>query len=117
MRGAVEQGVIHLVALSLLRVRDHRLEPVPPENLLGQVTGSSLGRLTRRFYRALEDRHDLESLRQHVLGGHIVKRRFRVDPVNDGSGPDEEQVSILPVGAYGQLLLILRQHLALLGGP
>lgn len=105
--GIVEQGVIHFVALSLFRVRDHGLEPVSPEDLLWQITGSGLSGLSCRFYRSLEDRHNLEPLRQHVLGGHVVKRRLRVDFMNDRSGPDEEQVTILTIGAYRQLLLVL----------
>lgn len=78
-----------------------------PEDLLWQITGSGLSGLSCRFYRPLEDRHNLEPLRQHVLGGHVVKRRLRVDFMNDRSGPDEEQVTILTIGAYGQLLLVL----------
>lgn len=117
LRRAVEQRVIHLVALPLLRVRDHRLEPVTPQDLLGQVARSRLGRLPGRLYRPLEDGHDLEPFRQHVLRGHVVERGLLVYPVDDRCRPYEEQVPVLPVRPHRQLLLILRQHLPLLRRP
>lgn len=117
LRGAVEQRVIHFVALPLFRVRDHRLEPVPPEYLLGQVARPGLSRLASGLDCALEDGHDLEPLGEHVLGGHIVQRGVGVDLVDDRRGPDEEQVTVLAIRAHGQLLLVLGQQLALLGRP
>lgn len=117
LRRAVEQRVIHLVALPLLRVRDHRLEPVTPQDLLGQVARSRLSGLPGRLYRPLEDGHDLEPFRQHVLRGHVVERGLLVYPVNDRRRPYEEQVPVLPVRPHRQFLLILRQHLPLLRRP
>lgn len=109
----VELRIVNLVALPLLIVAHDRLEPVPPEDLRADETRPRLHRLPRALDRPLEDDDDLEPVLQHVTGGHVVQRRFLVDAMHDGHGPDEEQVAIAAVRGHGQLGGVLVEQFAL----
>lgn len=65
-------------------------------------------------FLTFENDDDLESLSYHLGGGQNVEGWGGVDLVHNRRGPDEEDLVLLAVSADHELVLVVRQHLALL---
>lgn len=90
LRRLLELGVVHLVPLPLTVVRHQWDEPVSPHYFTSRITGTSLSRLTRRFYRSLQNNHNLEPLLQHIGGGHTIERTVGIYLMHHCYWPNEE---------------------------
>ena len=74
----------------------HVFEPVPPEDLPGQVGGPRLHRVPGGLDDALEAADHLELGLEDLLRGHVEEGRVFVDPVQHGRR-EQHHGPVLPV--------------------
>ena len=69
------------------------------------ICNIDLDRVSRLLHDALEHDHDLVAPLEEVLGAHVVEGAVRVDLVNEGGWPDEEQLILLSLTVSPDLQL------------
>lgn len=113
----IKKGIINLKMLLELRIRDHGLKLLSPQDLLRQVTRPGLCGLSSRLDGALKSHHDFKLTAHHLHGTHVIERRGRVDSVHYCQRPDKKEVVVVAVRAYRQFVLVHEKTLALPGEP
>lgn len=91
--GVVEQGVVHPVVPPA--DPDHLLEEPTPEDFSGGVRGPGLMQHTCGVVRVGKRHHQLKVCFPKIHQAHLVQRAAGADPVGDGGGCDQDDVTML----------------------
>lgn len=95
LEGGVKGGEVHLITILISSEEQHGLEPVAPENLVGQIRCSGLELGVARLVGPLQHHHQLKLLLGKLDSSQFIERRLFINDMNNLQRPHKEDTTLI----------------------